>query len=792
MKEKMIKLTAGCMLHDIGKVLFRHSDGRNHSSSGSDFLKENGVEDREILDQVRYHHGKELRSAELAKDSLAYIAYWADNVAAGSDRKAKEEVAQGGKQFDKYVPLASIFNLLNNGQDKMTYDLDILDTEGGINMPGESKANADRAVYGKIVDNLRDGLKAIEFSETYLNSLLSVLEANLTFVPSSTDMSQVNDISLYDHMKITAAVGGCVYHYLEQEGVSDYKARLFDRATESYEEKAFLMYGFDISGIQSYLYQVASDDVLKLLRAKSFYLEILLQNIVDDLLQRMGLSRANLIYLGGGHAYLLLPNTKTAQEEIAAFEHELKAWVLNRFGVDLFVASGHVACSANALMNQPAEKQAYASVFKELAEKLSENKLHRYTADDIRRLNESIPEQSVRECKVCGTTDHLTGKEEAVCHLCASLISASSDIMNQPFVAIVAEESGQEGIMLPFGRHMILESEEALRERIREDNGYIRSYSKNRMFTGLNMTTRIWVGDYHHGNSFHDLAQAAQGVKKLGVLRADVDNLGKSIVHGFDRDGGKSYASLTRNACLSRKLSVFFKLHINHILRNGEYRLEGVDGEKQKRSAVIVYSGGDDMFIVGAWNELLEAAIDVRRKFREFTQGTLTISAGFSLFPEKYPAGAMAQETGALEAYSKELADKNAITLFDDQRYCWEEFEERVIEEKFRLLRQYFTAVDGLGMSALYHLMNYIRNRGDKINIARYAYLLGRMAPAEKCNEETEALYQKFSREMYRWIRSEKESRELLTAIYLYVYLHREDKDRDRQAMQQKDNVKGE
>lgn len=39
MTEEQRKIIAGGLLHDIGKVLYRGDDGRNHSVSGYEFLK---------------------------------------------------------------------------------------------------------------------------------------------------------------------------------------------------------------------------------------------------------------------------------------------------------------------------------------------------------------------------------------------------------------------------------------------------------------------------------------------------------------------------------------------------------------------------------------------------------------------------------------------------------------------------------------------------------------------------------------------------------------------------------
>ena len=38
-QEKLVNLIIGSLLHDVGKVIYRTGDGRKHSVSGADFLK---------------------------------------------------------------------------------------------------------------------------------------------------------------------------------------------------------------------------------------------------------------------------------------------------------------------------------------------------------------------------------------------------------------------------------------------------------------------------------------------------------------------------------------------------------------------------------------------------------------------------------------------------------------------------------------------------------------------------------------------------------------------------------
>ena len=40
MNERQIKLVIGSLLHDIGKIVYRSGDGRNHSQSGFEYLEQ--------------------------------------------------------------------------------------------------------------------------------------------------------------------------------------------------------------------------------------------------------------------------------------------------------------------------------------------------------------------------------------------------------------------------------------------------------------------------------------------------------------------------------------------------------------------------------------------------------------------------------------------------------------------------------------------------------------------------------------------------------------------------------
>ena len=105
-----------------------------------------------------------------------------------------------------------------------------------------------------------------------------------------------------------------------------------------------------------------------------------------------------------------------------------------------------------------------------------------------------------------------------------------------------------------------------------------------------------------------------------------------------------------------------------------------------------------------------------------------------------------------------------------DGKYKWKELEKEVIGEKYQEIATFLDTYEDKGNAFLYRLLELIRNQKDKINFARYIYLLARLEPARSEGKERMEAYQQFSRNMYQWIQSEKDCRQLRTAIQLYVY----------------------
>lgn len=791
-QEKLVNLIIGSLLHDVGKVIYRTGDGRKHSVSGADFLKnEAKLTDKEILNCVRYHHSDVLKNAKIEENDNAYITYIADNIASASDRRANGE--EFG--FSVTLPSESVFNILNDNNQKYTYLPKMLEVEKGINYPQENSRKFDKSFYDDVARKIKENIEKREFSSEYVNSLLEVLEATCSYVPSSTNISELSDISLFDHVKMTAAIATCIYHYLEYNNISNYKEELYNKTKDFYEKEVFCMYSMDVSGIQDFIYTITSKEALKTLRSRSFYLEIMMEHIIDELCDRLEISRANVIYEGGGHCYILVPNTPKCRSNIETYEEELNEWLKIHFSTALYIGGGICQCSANNLQNKP--EGSYSEIYRTLSNEISHKKMKRYSANDIKRFNGIRYDNYERECVVCKRIGNVN--ESGECKYCESIKKMSKDILYAKFF-VITEDKDLGYLELPGNKYMSAYSDEKKVIELINKKEFIRIYSINNMHNGKGISKNLWVGNYRTDgkSTFDEYEKSSFGAKRLAVYRADVDNLGTAFVGGFKQNNGK-YETLSRTATLSRQLTLFFKQHINYILKNPKYSL--VPGRTPERNISIVYSGGDDIFIVGAWNDVIEFSIDFENAFKKFTQGTLSLSGGIGLYKSGYPISSMAEEVEYLESTAKnidrvrefnaDVKEKDAICLFEKiLTYKWQEFRDVVLGEKYGIIYDFFDNNADYGKNFLYNLLQFIRSIDDntrknsssksdentsdnQINLARYVYILARMEPED--DAEAMARYRIFSEKMYKWIKSKKDRLEVMAAIYIYVYIKRQE-----------------
>ena len=522
-----------------------------------------------------------VRGGAAAGSDAARCAAFARSLSVTADTPAAEPASS------RCRPLRSIFSHLNG--EHPGYSVPAARPDGALYDPVQDAPDIPAAVYRELYQELTEQLTGLQFSPAQANALLGLLESQCSGLPASTARDEDRDISLYDQLKLTSALAACVSEYLQQADAFS----LLDTPAELRREPAFLLYTADFSRIQRFIYTVHTEGALRSLRSRSFFLELLMEHYMDELLDGCGLTRTNIIYSGGGHCYLLLPSTAAVQQTLADWNRAFNGWLNEQFGVQLFLANGWTPCSANDLCNVPAEASPYKALFRRVNAIAEQHKQHPYDAAALRALNrvQAIPD-GTRECKVCGNSAQVNA--EGLCPCCNRFANLSAQIQSQS-IYLVHSTPRPGAFALPgirgSKRFLSFSNDSALCADA------VRSYTKNRLVRTL--------------------------IPSINLFRA---------------------------VAFSRQMSLFFKYHINGLL--------------QGLWVSIVYAGGDDVFLVGAWNHTLQAALRIQKHLRSYTCRALTISAGIAMFNEHYSIRAAAKQTAALEELLIS-ADADALRISD-------------------------------------------------------------------------------------------------------------------------------
>ena len=194
--------------------------------------------------------------------------------------------------------------------------------------------------------------------------------------------------------------------------------------------------------------------------------------------------------------------------------------------------------------------------------------------------------------------------------------------------------------------------------------------------------------------SFEDIAKKSRWQKNnlkgngefygsglLGILKADVDNLGLVFSKGFEnpkrieKDSEEiDKKTVSRYLTMSRMLEHFFSGWVNETISGGDkeavinelVRIEHIDTVRFRsylekdvinfKNIYTVYSGGDDMVLVGPWETMIIFSIFLNMQFRKYTCNNkfITLSAGLTFVKPKYPIASAIKQAEIFLVKSKE------------------------------------------------------------------------------------------------------------------------------------------
>lgn len=757
--------------------------------------------------------------------AISYILHEAARIADGTDYRGTQSSSENPN-----VGMESVFNIFGTSEvkDKETGFVGrmLTDCADMVYPIPITEITVQKSDYEQILGTIKNRFDIRSPKDMSSNEILNLLENVATNIPYSTVDSEPSDVSLYDHSKLTAAFAMCMYRYFQEHNIADYKKYCDDEAgrKELSEREIFLLVSGDISGVQQFIYTIPSKGALKSLRGRSFYLEIMLENIIDEILAANGLSRECLLYSGGGHFYMILPNTDDMRNFLEKFNEDINEWFLEHFGSRLYIAMGYTPCTPGEFMADEEVSEGAGGAYRRVSGIISDKKIRRYSIQQLAGLFNPKSQYNTlksgnRECGIChisspALSQYQPDEDTMACPTCKALFRLGEKILAGD-MCIVDEIISKDAVPIPaLGRKLYLH---AVTEEGSLNAKPIRRYIKNQLYVKQANDVRIWLGDYvvrndedNHVLEFDELAKLSGGKKdatsipRLGVLRADVDNLGAAFMAGIPR----KYATLSRTATLSRQLSVFFKRYMNSICAgnvNGKNESDNkkfflFDVEKEtKRNVHIVYSGGDDIFLVGSWDDLIELAVDIRRKFAVFTNNKLSFSAGLAMFQGKAPVAYMAKKAGMLEDFAKGNPGKDSLALFGAENeiknygfeataqvYSWKQFTDSVCGEKLKFIKENFSFDSviknsdklTIGKSAIYRILSFLEGEkdSDTINIARFAYVLARLNPGDKA--DSKGAYEKIREQFYEWYKNKEDRKELYTAFTFVAYSLRDKEEK--------------
>jgi len=553
-------------------------------------------------------------------------------------------------------------------------------------LAAEPKVTEYRALGEGLLRDLENLAKACPDIrlEHLLTTILTLLERYTANIPSATNVRHP-DISLFDHMRTTAAIAQGLY--VQHSG----RKKPFEGLQTPNESKWLMVCG-DFSGIQKFIYNLTNKGAAKGLRGRSFYVQMFCRICADYILRRLGLTKAAVLYNSGGKFYMLVAESQ--REKILEARKEINGWLLKQFQGDVFFGLGLCPVTADMFA-----QGRMGEAWKEAAESLGRDRLRKFR-EYIKSKDFFAPQTAFdpfRSCPVCGKREMESRKTE--CAVCADLAQIGVWLKDAQALFTVTGQDMELAAAHLHTSHVVsftdLETsvfflnEQTLRKLsgLRTKSGVLTvlnhladrqsaelplgDYGLERLYLGRWRSDRQVKEDGEPWN-FDDYANYSRGISRLGILRMDVDNLGLIFIQGLqypkrgsvsvagaDKKGWgsvlsgedglpqlKPMGSISRMATLSRQLNHFFSAYLPRILESKDYD-----------RCQIVYAGGDDLFIIGSWDQLPELAKTVREEFRKFTcyNPNFSISGGISLQRGRYPLFKGAALAGEAESHGKRV-----------------------------------------------------------------------------------------------------------------------------------------
>lgn len=410
------------------------------------------------------------------------------------------------------------------------------------------------------------------------------------------------------------------------------------------EDYQKLFIGGDLSGIQKFLYNITSKAAAVSLKGRSYTLREYMEKLSEELSKTIQSSICpppRVIYCSGGKFYMIADNKEPAKAAIDRTLSDARRFLWKKHMGQLGISISYVPFTENEdnTVNVKGKKNLPPGILWELVNKdfahQKEQKFKELLIANYDSFFNPIPVGG--KPKVCA----VTGVESPAC------VS----------INIEKGDGGDEELIF------VLPS---VKEQIQ----------KGRELSSKERT-----------KTFEDYADKSY----LGILRMDVDGLGKRFVDGFK--------SINEYEVFSKRLVEFFEKETLNIRMEEEFR-DYIN---------IIYAGGDDLFVVGRWDKTIDFAERIHNEtLKRFANDGLTISGGVAIVKPKFPIAKAAELAGEAEdlakAFHNESGEKNAFHMLGTTISWNEEFS---YVKKYQQELQYLIENQGMSKSILHRIMLY-------------------------------------------------------------------------------------
>lgn len=650
----------GTLLHDVGKMLQSAAPDTNSTytqissvffstlkeffSPVVDFeffqtLVQRHYEDKSLFDKDHMH-----QNAHEKYEPLSFLVSRADNYSS-SDETKKSEYSIDFKK----IPLTSILGRIKLNKElslPQKYRLMPLSPENAFPQKIETHDANEFKMHLEAFDKefkaLVAKLERPNFDKV-LSHLLSLLLWYAWCIPAST-RENIFDVSLFDHLKTTAAIAACLYQYHHPE------FKIQEIRNENAEN--FILLAGDLSGIQNYIFNIShigAGGSAKRLRSRSFQLTMIAEIISHKILHVFNLPLTNILMVTGGKFYILLPNKDETVEGLYALQQEIDLWFYKVFNAEINLNMAYVTASGRDFSSNNEYSEGFEGVFNKLNLKLQAVKKTPFKSilvDGAWSADKMILdidfEAEEKLCKACKKfPGDFNDKYQAyICSRCVDDEAIGKQLPYARHINFYADDSGE--FKGPYGysfdlkedpssgAYLVMSLDEYLPAYrfpysfryvahhipVFKDNADCKDCPKKE-----NCANKTAV-DKNMPKFFECIAQSAEGRPLLGYLKADADNLGQIFAKGLGDN-----KTISRVATLSRMLDIFFSGYMHKLIK------------KHYAQLYTVYSGGDDLLIIGPWDKIISFAEELNREFGRFCSNNknLTISAGIGLAKHNYP-----------------------------------------------------------------------------------------------------------------------------------------------------------